>query len=163
MGADELRKGLVQATCGRFFHADGERHSGSLQSIETASADLRIWITHRRNYSRDACLDERVGTGWSAAMMTTGFQGDIASGAARCRARLLQRNNFGVVLVGVGMKAFADDVAVLDQNTSGDRIGGSESDRCLGQAQRTFHPKFIRSRFRWCHVPRDLTRLGCWS
>ena len=87
--------------------------------------------------------------------MTARLQCHIGGRAARFRASLFQGNNFGVVLVGVGMKAFADDTAIFDQHASGDRIRGGEADRCLGQRQRTFHPNFIRIRFRSCHFPRD--------
>src|SRR5690606_29118594 len=64
-----------------------------------------------------------IGTGRGAAVMAAGFQGDVGGGAARPVAGLTQGMHLGMWLTGLGVPAFADDLAALHDDAADPWIG----------------------------------------
>ena len=105
-----------------FQHAAGNFHTGAAQPLQTVPGDLRIGVLHGRHHAPDTGLDQRFGTGRRAPVMAAGFEGDVGGGTAGALAGLTQRMDFGMWLAGAYVPAFADQLAIGDDDATDPRV-----------------------------------------
>ena len=94
---------------------------GRAQLLEPAGRN-RIRIEGTHHDTRDAGVDHGIGARWRASLMRARLERHIQRCAARAIAGLRERPGLGVVDGLVFVPTLADDVAVLDDDCSDERM-----------------------------------------
>jgi hypothetical protein len=84
---------------------------------QTAAIHPRVGVPHAHDDPAYPGLDQSLGTGGGAAVVATGFQGDIRSGSAGIFAlgvRIPKGHDLTVGVACPGMRATTDDAIVFD-------------------------------------------------
>ena len=97
--------------------------TGLSQDAKAPAGDERIGILHRRDHFADAGGDDRFGARSRAAEVRTRLQVDVQRGSARLLSGLLQRPDFRMLLVRVGVDAAAHHLPVAYQQRAHHGIG----------------------------------------
>jgi len=123
---DEVGEGVVEIAGWLLQDSEGDFDACGAESGEALAADLRVRVFGGDDDSGDAGGDEGVGAGAGSSVMGAGFEGDISGCSGWIDAAfmgLLDGDDFGVVAVGVEVRAFGDDLAVSDEDAAYLRIG----------------------------------------
>jgi hypothetical protein len=115
------------------------KHPGSAQASQPLPGDEWIGIGHGGNDAAHTRRQQRVGARRRATLMTAGLKRHVDGRPARTFSGSAQSMHFGVLLAGAQMPAFADDLAIIDDDATDTRIGGRGLQTQLGQAQRPRH------------------------
>ena len=98
------------------------RDTGGAQFLQPLPGHQRIGVLHGRYHPADPRIDQGICAGPGLALMATGFQGHIGSGAASIPRRL-QGLYFRVVAARRLGKALADHLPVAHQHTTHMGVG----------------------------------------
>jgi len=78
---NEVGEGVVQVACLLLEDANGDFDACGAESFDALAADPGVGVLGGDDAAGDTSFDERVGAGWSAAVMAAGFEGDVGGGA----------------------------------------------------------------------------------
>jgi hypothetical protein len=117
------------------FHSDSRRP----QAFDSPSAYKRVGIHHRHHDAFDSGFNQQVRAGRRPTVMRARFQRDISRCLACTLTGLPDGSHLGMVALGVIVKCFSDDLAVLDEDTSDGWIGTGVSYTRPGQSQCSAH------------------------
>ena len=109
--------------------------TGLRESGYSSSGDLRVGVLHGCHDARDAGGDQRIGTRRRATVVTAGLKRHISRRAARGVISGAKRMDLGVRLSGTMMPTFADDPAILDDDTAHPRIRCRRVEATLGERE----------------------------
>ena len=98
-----------------------------------------ILVMTRHDHACEPLLNDPLGARWRPAMCATRFQGDVEGGASGRHGTGVEGNNLRMRLAGAGVKAFADDLPVFDNNSTDRRIGPCTAEGILRKAQCPSH------------------------
>ena len=135
-----------------FEHAGFNLDAGRAQHPTPAPLTSGFGIRHRRDDSRHAGLYQGLGARPGPAMVRARFEVGIDRGAARGVAGLLEREDFRVPNAVVGVRAFADDLPVLDDDGAYHDAGAGEPAALLREFKRASNVGLVvhgyRTRFK---------------
>ncbi|EXF42540.1 hypothetical protein BAY1663_05062 [Pseudomonas sp. BAY1663] len=124
-------------------HAAGDLDAGAAQQRQPAPGDLRIGVLHRRHHTGDAGLDQGLGARRRTPVVAAGLEGDVGGGATRTFAGLAQRMDLGMRFAGAHVPAFADPLAIGDDDAADPRVGMRRIQALARQLQGAGHPGVI--------------------
>src|SRR5215831_6772688 len=99
------RKSLIQPPRLLLVVPNFHMHSGPAQLLESAPADFRIRIRHRRDHTMNPGLDQRIRTRSRPPLVRVRLEIDVKGSPARLRSGLLESQNFGVLHTSVGVSS----------------------------------------------------------
>ena len=94
---DVVGEAFIQFLRFRLEQADLYCDSGGAQLCKSLARNLRIRILHGADHAMDSGGDHGIGARAGASLMRARFQIEIESSAAGACARLLEREDFGVL------------------------------------------------------------------
>jgi len=159
--ADPDGEGFVESLRFRLRHAGDDFDAGRAELAKTLAGDGRIGIAHGRDHALHAGLHEGAGAGPGASPMAARFEVDEERGAARRAEGGFQRDDFRMADAVIGVKAFANDAAVANQDRADHGIGAGQSFAAAGERERAGHPFFgvgrkLRRHLCLCWRPRSI-------
>ncbi len=104
--------GIVELAGFGFEWADGDLDAGGAEAGDAPAGDQGVWVDGGDDGAGDAGVDEGVGAGWGSAVVSAGFEGDVGGGAGGREASsvgLFEGGDFGVVALGVEVRALPDN------------------------------------------------------
>ena len=97
-GAHEMNERLIElGGLGREFGGELNFDAGLAQLAEAFAADARVGVFHGSDHLGNTRRDQRIGARRRAALVRTGLQVQVDSGAARTAAGLLHGDGFRVL------------------------------------------------------------------
>ena len=102
-------------------------------------ATFGLRILHCDDDDRHTCGNQCLGAGRRPSVMRARFERDVGRASPRLCTCRFKRIDFRVRLAGSAMPAFADNLAVLNQDTADPRIGMSRIQATSCQAQGLRH------------------------
>jgi len=129
---DEVGEGFVEVAGLLLEDAECDFNVGGAESLDALATDMGVGVLRGDDAAGDAGFDECVGTGWGAAVVAAGFEGDVGGGAPGgdvALSGLLEGDDLGVVAVVVEVGAFADDygcfslMGLADEDTANLGVG----------------------------------------
>jgi hypothetical protein len=113
---NEAGEGVVEAAGAFGERAVGQNDlsAGIAHAVDSLLAHERVGVDGGDDHAAEAGGDEGVSAGAGAAVVGAGFERNVSRGAADGVAqglRLLERDDFCVVAVGVQVRTFTEDAA----------------------------------------------------
>ena len=104
---------------------NGDVDAGIAHALDALTGHHGVGVDHADHATGDARIDERIGTGWGAAMVAAGLEGHISRSAAGVLVgrKRLKGNGLGMGSADGGMPTGREHAAIADQNTADARIG----------------------------------------
>src|SRR4051812_1910261 len=106
-----MNVGFIQLQGLLLHHSDAHLHTRLAQMIKTAAGNFRVWVFDGSDHAFDARLNQRVGAGRGAALMSVRLKRDVGSSATCFLSRSFERNRFGMLDFIVEIKPLTDYVS----------------------------------------------------
>jgi len=120
-------------------------HTPGAQPVKALAIDQGVGVLHGGDDPDDAGLEDTFDAGAGAPLMAAGFEGHIEGGLFGLIAGLLDGVDLGMRPAQFLMPAFADDAAILDQQSADHRIGTDQAASLCRQFKGAGHIVLIKS------------------
>lgn len=122
-GGDEVEKYLVEVVAALLAHPGLHLDAVLPQKFKSFARHQRVWVIGAHHHAGNARVQNGLGAGRLAALMTAGLQCDIEGCSGGRTGTVFQRLPLRVEFSVPGVPPLSDDLSILHQNSSHHGIG----------------------------------------
>ena len=133
LGPDVVEEHVVEGGAGFFQHVFRDVHPGGPEDVQALARHLGIGVAGAHHHPGNARLQDGVGAGGLAAVVTAGLQGHVHGGAPGIFGAGGQGGPLRVEIAAFGVVPLGDDPAVLHHDGPHHGVGAGPAPAFLGQ------------------------------